>query len=163
MLNPNGHHSECGQDLWIIGLFGTAHHGTYLELGASHPQNGNNTLALEKLNWTGLSLEWRESESSSWYEVRHNPLLITDATQYPYESKLYDYISLDCDEQSNDCLKQLLRCEVKFRAMTIEHDRYGRGNGPADEQRAILKAAGYRLQHPDVQCCHGPYEDWWVA
>ena len=47
--------------------------GVYVELGSSHPINGNNTYTLESnYGWTGLSIDIEEKMCNEFNNIRKN-------------------------------------------------------------------------------------------
>ena len=152
-------YSQAKQDEWVLSKMAK---GTYLEIGASHPIDINNTYALEQAGWTGLSIDINAQCKELWNRLRFNPLLITDALTYKFSGGV-DYLQLDIDPayQTLQCLKNVLQSDFTFKFLTFEHDHYT-GNGCRDESRELLLAAGYRLEVADVQCHFGSFEDWWV-
>ena len=91
---------------------------------------------------------------------------------YPYlfleykVPKIIDYLSLDIDENTTECLEKIPLDKYQFKVITIEHDSYRFGTVPRDVQRKILQNAGYYLLCQDLTC--PPlfntqyFEDWWI-
>jgi len=173
------------QDMFAHKLIGNK--GTYLDLGSHHPYEGNNSAALEELGWDGVSVDFQ----SRWVNLfnnsqRKNKCLSSDVTTEGFikllsrnwDTKHFDYISLDVDEASIPCLQLLISHDYTFDVMTFEHDIY---NGePESKIRKessvkILKKAGYEILFENVltdgtekQDSKGnpiwePWEDWWVS
>jgi hypothetical protein len=155
-------YSQSKQDLWVLSNIAK---GTYLEIGASHPININNTYLLEQNGWTGISIDIDNQCEELWNQTRQNQLIIADALKLIYNKKLYDYIQIDIDPpiQSLKVLKIIIAQGLSFKLMTFEHDAYYAGNEVRDVARSILTNEGYYLEVPDVVCETGkPYEDWWI-
>tara|TARA_R110001606_G_scaffold18759_1_gene69859 strand:+ start:740 stop:1489 length:750 start_codon:yes stop_codon:yes gene_type:complete len=55
----NKNYSESFQDIFVLQCFNGKKNGTYLEIGAGDPINGNNTYLLsDKFGWEGLSIDY---------------------------------------------------------------------------------------------------------
>ena len=158
-------YSQAGQDDWVLSHI---EKGTYLEIGASHPKNINNTYALELAGWTGLSIDIDLQCQDIWRETRQQPLLIADAlimdwAEYFQRNEVIDYLQIDIDPaiQSLEVLKKIIN-KATFNLITFEHDFY-LGVDVRTESREILTAAGYRLDRADVEAGYNmPFEDWWI-
>ena len=156
-------YSQERQDDFVVHMM-NGKIGEYLEIGASHPIDINNTFLLEQLGWTGLSIDISDSCANIWKEKRKNPLVIADALIYDYPKKeRIDYLQLDVDpsEVTYNALLQVLKSGTRFSIITFETDAY------ADKRfvmpsRNILQKEGYTLIKPDVLCGFGPFEDWYI-
>jgi len=168
--------SQLGQDVFIANYFNFLRGGQYLEIGAGHPQKGNNTYALEKeLNWKGLSVENNPEVRGYWGNFRKQPLVCEDAFEldfgyllgeYKFDKTIH-YLSLDLDENIRtcyDCLIGLPFESYDFLALSVEHDYYDNQN--VDTRNAIryfLHDNNYELVFADVSLeGHGSIEDWWI-
>jgi len=153
--------SQSKQDEWVLSKIPK---GRYLEIGASHPIDINNTYLLELNAWDGLSIDIDPQCKEVWKLSRSNQLLITDALLFNYASfGDVDYLQLDIEppSQTLQALKIVLNSKIKFKLLTFEHDDYT-GKGCKSESRELLTSAGYTLDVADVQCEFGSYEDWWI-
>lgn len=156
-------YSQARQDLFVMHMM-AGQPGKYLEIGASHPVEINNTYLLEQHGWKGLSVEIDPGNQDAWKTTRKNDLIITDAlTLNHISTERIDYLQMDIDppEQTMQCMINLLATGCRFSIITFEHDAYT-GSGVRNISRQILEAAGYMLAVPDVQCAFGSYEDWWL-
>lgn len=138
--------------------------GTYLEIGASHPVDINNTFLIEKNGWDGISIDIDNQCESIWKLKRTNKLIIADATTYPYPvGKYTTYLSLDCEPASTSyaALRRLIDRENRFGIITFEHEWYY-DKTIREIQRELLKSHGYYLAVPDVKYIGQEYEDWWI-
>jgi hypothetical protein len=171
------YYSQASQDrfayLILYELLGKQDVGYYLEIGAGHPYNGNNTYLFEKnQNWKGVSIDISDEFKHVWTATRQNPLLIEDATQSNYRSilapfpRVIDYLSLDIDSSYDIVLQNLLSNDYIFKVITIEHDFYRYGDKFRKGEREILSSLGYYLLCPDVSVFFNGsdcvFEDWWV-
>lgn len=159
-------HSQSGQDRFAYELIGE--NGNFLDIGANHPTEKNNTWGLEKIGWRGLLIEQDDYCVDLCREYRISPVIKTDAAETNWTMicrplTKFDYISLDVDSATAATLKGLLGHGIKFDVLTVEHDKYRFGPLPQAIMREHLEGAGYKLICGDV-CDDGlPFEDWWVS
>jgi hypothetical protein len=156
-------YSMSRQDLFVLHMM-NGKVGHYLEIGASHPVDINNTYLLEQNGWWGLSVDIDSINQTQWKATRKNELMITDALKLNFiDAERIDYLQLDIDppEQTMQCLLNMLATGCRFSIITFEHDAYT-GSNVRQISRQVLEAAGYMLAVPDVQSPFGPYEDWWL-
>ena len=116
-------YSQARQDEFVIHMM-NGKIGEYLEIGASHPIDISNTFALEKIGWTGLSIDISDSCKQVWEEKRINPLVIADALTFDYpKKKRIDYLQLDVDpsEVTFKALLQVLKSKTIFSIITFFH------------------------------------------
>lgn len=154
-------YSLSKQDEFVLSLIPK---GYYLEIGANHPININNTYLLEQNGWDGLSIDIDRSWLQPWQDVRKNTLIIADAIEIPYtKDKRIDYLSIDIEPAINTfrCLKHIFKFNPTISIITFEHDWYYDQSTKMDS-RKYLTDMGFELVHADVECHLGAYEDWWV-
>jgi len=162
-------HSQADQDyfvyLLLYRLLDKQDAGYYLEIGAGHPSDINNSLFFEKnFDWKGVSIDVSNTYKTMWDSTRKNPLLIEDARKSDYTSILssfpyvIDYLSLDIDADYDIVLKRIPFNDHIFKIITIEHDFYKFGDTYREKERKILASMGYYLLCPDVSA----FEDWWI-
>ncbi len=161
-------HSQAGQDRFVYEVCGHKTDGTFLDVGCGDPEAYNNTIGLEQIGWRGRLLDRYEDPKRQ--PARSNPCFIGDATKAEtwnlmlvHMPPLIDYLSLDCDENSYAALAAIPFDYVGFGVITVEHDRYLRGDDLARAQRDLLKAKGYVLICADVHWEGGAFEDWYVT
>jgi hypothetical protein len=167
-------YSDAHQDAVALKILGSS--GYYLDIGCSDGIDNNNTLLLEQNEWTGILLDNNKFHTDRAKNNRPNSHIecidvttkniiknILDKYSAP---KLIDYISLDVDDASLDCLINLPLDEYRFKFMTFEHDIYaGRPDCIARKKYApmILEKYGYLLVSENVLYIEGkPYEDWFI-
>ena len=173
-LNVKGNFSQAYQDLFVLTMLGGKKNGRYLEIGANHPTELNNTWLLEsEFNWQGISVEIDENFQGEFVLQRGNECHLADATEFDWASaikdkgwkkKRFDYVSIDC-EPPNITLKALENLpldEYRFSVITFESDLYAYGEECRDIQRRILNDLGYQIVARDVANGGNPYEDWWI-
>jgi len=173
-LNVKGNFSQAYQDLFVLTMLGGKKNGRYLEIGANHPTELNNTWLLEsQFNWQGISVEIDENFQGEFVLQRGNECHLADATDFDWASaikdkgwkkKRFDYVSIDC-EPPNITLKALENLpldEYRFSVITFESDLYAYGEECRDIQRRILNDLGYQIVARDVANGGNPYEDWWI-
>ena len=163
--------SQCGQDLYVVEKLKNKTEGFYIEIGAYDPVDISNTYSLEKyMKWSGISFEASKDVKEKWEQIRTNKLVICDATKFDFKKcfkennvpATIDYLSLDIDAATLDCLKILPLNEYKFKVITIEHDEYSAGPSNKNSMREILFTHGYTLDIPDVKNDGLIFEDWWI-
>lgn len=173
-------HQKTQQESFILDILKEKRNGYYVELGAAHYSDGNNTYLLEKeYDWTGVSFEIVDSMRNEFNLNRKNPCmgdaLSFDYTRYFEENnfpKQIDFLQLDIDAgydgatgrpvgNSHWTLHGLIAVPLntyRFTLITFEHDAnmYWRNAAIRDAQREILDSFGYALVHRSF------HEDWWV-
>ena len=160
--------SQAGQDKFAYERIGNS--GTFLDIGCGD-QNGSNTLALERLGWTGVLVELDKKRAHGVGGI--DGIACLNGTHLPWiglfcEIGQFDYLSLDIDDTKGEpskivqVLTSLLDVGFMFRVMTIEHDRYRIGDETRNQVRMICAAHGYTLAVPDVAHKGNQFEDWWV-
>lgn len=174
--------SQAGQDMFVRAVLGEQRNGSFLEIGSNNPVEINNTYLLEtELGWRGLLVDNSLDSMKACEEARQSAFLLTDAAKPQdwvgalrqaeeinhgaslHPPRYVDYLSLDVDEATLDCLKNLPLGQVTFRVITLEHDRYRFGEPRRDEMVAILERHGYDILCRDV-CDQGlPFEIWAVC
>jgi predicted O-methyltransferase YrrM len=168
--------SANSQDMFVLSVLNGKENGTYLEIGASVPIDGNNTYILEnQFGWKGASVEYLEGYVNEFRGVRTNPVyhqnaLTTDYDQLLTENGLgpiIDYLSCDIEPQEHTfaALQKIPHDKYRFRVITFEHDHYNGGEGPRvrEESRKYLADLGYELVVADASDEGNKIEDWWVA
>jgi hypothetical protein len=172
-------HNTTDQESFILDILKQKRNGHYVELGAAHYSNGNNTYLLEKeYDWKGVSFEIVESMKDDFNANRSNPCM-GDALSFNYTDyfeknnfpKQIDYLQVDIDAgydiygrpvgNNHWTLQGLIAIPLntyRFTLITFEHDAnmYWKNTTIRDAQREILDSFGYSL----IQRSY--HEDWWV-
>lgn len=135
--------------------------GFYIEIGAGHYKDGNNTYYLEKeYGWKGVSLDKSQVLVERFNTNRNNLCLFGDALTFNWKSyfeennvpKEIDYLSIDVDFYSHKWANLLAFLnlpihEYKFKIISIEH--MAAHNYEFERlktiQREILSSIGYYL------------------
>lgn len=67
----DGYHSQCGQD-WFVDtfVFPGLEAGVFVDVGANHPIEINNTCYFERKGWKGIAFEPQEKLARLWPESR---------------------------------------------------------------------------------------------
>ena len=163
-------YSQSGQDIFVSQLL-KKENGIFLDIGAGHPINFNNTYLLEtKYGWTGTSIDMNQNFIQQWKNIRSNAFTCSDALtldyrklmEENYNSNVIDYLSLDIDNKYVDVLTSIPFDKYKFRVITIEHDFYIHGDVFRKGEREFLQKHGYYLLCSNVKNTGNMYEDWWV-
>jgi len=170
--------SQASQDQFVFGvtrildkLYDTGMNHTYVEIGANHPVELNNTWKLELDGWNGVSIDNSSAFSLEWAKKRTNQLVIANAVSMHTGdwvellarfSKFISYLSLDIDEFTAAVLTAMPLADHRFEIITIEHDAYRFGDQLRTPERELLAANGYIMVAADVNGPEFPFEDWWL-
>lgn len=146
--------------------------GHYIEIGAGHFKENNNTYFLEKnYKWHGVALDISKYHADIYNKNRSNPCLNEDAIFFDWEfflskneyPKIIDFLQIDIDWHPNKhgnflALINLPLTKYRFNVISIEH-----GSGLfyelkkiANLQREILSSLGY------YQIYQGINDDIWI-
>jgi len=141
--------SQIGQDRFVTEVLNNKLNGYFVDIGAGHPKEINNTFYLEKkLGWNGLSIdmgpenEFCHIEAGTtkheflnlWETTRSSEFVCGNALKLDYE-KLFDersvpetidYLSIDLEpaDITYECLLKIPFEKYKFKIVTFEHDLY---------------------------------------
>ena len=164
--------SQAGQDLWAFKTCGEKTNGTFLDIGCNDPIVHNNTYALEAVGWKGVCVDivpFNYSKRRALHVVADARQLIPAVERFAKANNgKIDYLSMDADEASFDCLDRLVPF-FKFRAITIEHDVYRLGPSIKGKIFDFLTAFDYKRVREDVRApetpgmpwSNQPFEDWY--
>lgn len=165
-------YSQCYQDMFVLTMLNGKKYGKYIEIGCADPFYGNNTALLEKqFEWTGISIDFDQSQINKYPGVRDTQTICADATKIDYVNLLkdndnYDYLQLDCDPAITtfEVLMRIPFEKHKFAVITFEHDYYADENSQVREKsRKYLESQGYELVVANIAPNkYNSYEDWWV-
>ena len=170
--------SEAGQESFVLDLTSNKLHGTYIEIGAGHPIENNNTYVLETdFSWSGISFELDEIKSDYFNQIRVNKCINTDAISFDWKVYLrqvnwpsnFDYLQLDIEPAKNT-FKAMIKFPLRKYSpciITFEHDKYA---GPLNWLFQIsgfvyLTLLGYKRVAKDVAPFEHKdriFEDWYV-
>lgn len=163
--------SQAGQDKFPQALLhNVSETKNYLDIGCHAPTFFNNSFALERAGWKGLSIDIIDF-SSDYNGLRKNAFLRADVTTINWEhimtryfpSRVIDYISFDVDDATRPAFENFPFSSIRFKTMTLEHDGYRVGTQLRDSIRQKLTSLGYTLICADVIAeGYGAFEDWWV-
>ena len=162
------YHGQALQDKFVLNVLNKKKHGTFLELGANHPIDINNTYTLEKdFGWRGIMIEFDENYLKQYKEHRKgSEHLIADATKVDYKKLLddndmpnsIDYLQIDLDAGNGSTMEALEKFDMevfdnyKFATITFEHDYYCAGDykSTREKSRAIFEKRGYVRVFDDI-------------
>jgi FkbM family methyltransferase len=69
------YYSQFGQDKYIYeSFFPNKRDGVFVEIGASEPENGSNSLFFENLGWSGVLVEPNKGDVDALRKVRKSPV-----------------------------------------------------------------------------------------
>jgi hypothetical protein len=161
-------YSQAGQDIFVLLCTDYKKDGIFLDLGCNDPIFHNNTYLLEKdFNWRGLSVDI-DAAMIQKFNVRKTPATHQDCTKLDFKTVYeicgprIDYLSLDLDDVTYNCLCKIPFTEIEFSIITYEHDLYR--VGPEHKNKAIdyLASYGYKLVCSNVSVDgYGMFEDWY--
>jgi len=145
--------------------------GFFVDFGAYKPIYANNTYYFEQLGWNGLSFEI-QNFSREWKQTRKTPCVFSDVTNLDLSKvfieykvpEIIDYMSIDIDDSTLKCLKNIPFDNYSVKVLTVEHDFYKNKNTETRENiRKILSDNGYIMVCKDIHLTpNKPFEDWWV-
>lgn len=170
MKEMNTFYSQANQDEFVFNILNKQTDGIFLDIGSNDPFYWNNTYFLEKLGWRGICIDINHYDYSS----RNCKFINKNALEIDYNElfkennfpDVIDYLSIDIDSLSFNCLEKIPFLYYKFKVLTIEHDAYRCGNEQRKSQRDLLFRNGYYLICSDVTCLSlnsdQYFEDWWV-
>jgi len=157
--------SQIGQDVYVLKQLQNLRGGFFVDIGAGHPEQINNTHLLEKsYGWSGISLDLGYADE--WEEQRDTPLIVGDARKARFKTlfkkhnvpKVVDYLSMDLEPPTVtlEVLKRIPFDVYTFRVITYEHDGY-RNLGTVEPSRKLLEKHGYILDKTVNN-----QEDWYI-
>lgn len=173
-------YSQSLQDMFCLAVLNGKRNGTFLEIGAFHPEFLSNSLLLERdYGWEGVSVDYDASVEPQFREYGRKAKFITgDATKLDYNKILSgitdyrcDYLQLDIEPniQTLNCLKILHLDNFRFSYISYETDVYDPTNSfeyndaIRRESREILQSHGYILVNGNVENLgNDPFEDWYL-
>jgi hypothetical protein len=174
-------HSQARQDTFAIVASGGKRDGTFVDIGAGHPENGSNTKALEELGWRGILCDIETWEELAVARSQSN-VILADALDPDTDAEILklagdggtiDFLSLDLEPPALTLqrLATLPLHRVRFAIACVEHDLYRDPTGSIRAaMRGIMSSHGYRMVAADVMMVgHSdgrmnlvPVEDWWI-
>jgi len=178
----NTFYGQAKQDKYVMEILKYKKCGTFLELGANHPININNTYFMEQnYNWKGIMIEFDKNYLEEYKTHRPKSVhVMEDATEIDYKKLLVendmpkniDYLQIDLDAGNGSTIDALQKMddtileEYKFATITFEHDVYcaGEYKSTREKSRGIFKKRGYVCVFKDVHDKNPDvvYEDWYV-
>jgi hypothetical protein len=162
-------YSQAGQDLFALLVNKNKANGYFIDIGCHEPIYINNTYLLENKGWNGLNFDI-EDYFDKYLQFRKTKFKQCDATTFNFKSyfiennvpSVIDYLSLDIDNKTYDCLIKLPLIDYTFNCITIEHDEYANGPHVKNSIRNYLQNNGYVLHTSDVSHQGNIFEDWYV-
>lgn len=131
--------------------------GYFLDLGSGDGVTGNNTVALEKIGWTGLIMDQDAGLISSARQTRQSRVELANPELFDWPGlsrKSYDYLSYWGDSALS-VLTKVIQNGITFKAATVRYGNY------RQQLRDLFQQTGYVLMLGDIGS--PPTEDWWVA
>lgn len=113
--------SQFGQDVYVFEeIFKNKTNGFFLDVGANHPTNCNNTFLLESNGWNGLAIEPQENLRNLWPSVRKTICLPCVVGQ---ENKMIDFIEGSADEHGLSGVMGYNKISIKHKTRMIQQKR----------------------------------------
>ena len=165
------HHEDATFiNAFALRFSGDKENGTYVEVGASHWRDGNNTYMLEKeFGWTGVGLEIEQHYVDEYNKNRSNPCVQGDATTFNWDKyleennfpKQIDHLSIDTDFVNLLSLVNMPLSRYRFSTIVVENKESSNQALDIDEkvkktQREILARYNYTL------IGSGYTDDFWI-
>lgn len=122
---------------------------------------GSNSLLLLKRGWGGVGADIND-HSSVWKDYpkffhQINASIKEDVDRlFANVPSIVDFLSIDVDEASLQCLYNINFDDFKFKCICIEHDFYIHGEKLRSPQRTVLEKNGYK------RIIQTAAEDWWI-
>ena len=167
-------YSQLGQDVFVYKMLiegNEPYDGTYIDLACNEPFHNNNTIALEKyFGWKGCCIDIEDYADK--FTSRTAKFLQLDATAPDFfdilvaksniNCELVDYLSFDLDSAGLDVIMKFPFDKMKFKVMTVEHDKHVYGQHTQDEMQRIIQSHGYKLITQNVYLGSCFIEDWYI-
>lgn len=158
-------------ETFVINVLDQKRDGTFVEIGANHYKDHNNTYYLEtEYNWSGVALDINPHYALEYSKNRKTPCVEADAMTFDYKNyfiehsfpKQIDFLQIDIDLRPRGCfintLLQLPMNEYRFNIVSIEHGTsHDFTLTPLrDAVRYVMDVLGYRL------VVQGQMDDIWI-
>jgi len=162
-------YSGEGQDIFVLELFKNENveNFNFLDIGCAEMNTKSNCYAFEEIECEGVFVD-----QNFYNDVRKNFFQCDIKTDLFDEFLLnidpnISYISIDVDECSGTALKKILESanDIKFKAMTFEHELCNGNQSLKNESFELLSKKGYLCIFENVHYNNNgnsPFEDWWV-
>lgn len=115
------YYSQFGQDLYVLdSIYKNKSDGFFVDIGANHPVNANNTYLLELNGWKGLAIEPQESLRSLWPNTRKTPCLnyVIGA-----ENKEVSFIEANASEHGLSGVEGYNKCTTDCKKISVTQRR----------------------------------------
>ena len=120
--NTHKYYSQFGQDIFVLEKFSNNRdQKIFIDVGANHPINGNNTYLLELKGWEGLAIEPQEKLRKLWPVMRK-----TKCLNYIIgpENKMMDFIEAGADKNGLSGVVGFNKCQdTDCRKITVQQRR----------------------------------------
>lgn len=148
------------QDVFAYYVNNRSDNGYLIDIGCQKPGEGNNSTLLLEKGWIGVGADINDYQSD-WNNHKNFKFHQMDVTIKSNIDNLFkdcpnviDFLSLDVDEGSFECLKNIDLNKYKFKCICIEHDYYRFGENLRVPQREYLSQYNLVIQTAA--------EDWYV-
>lgn len=168
-------YSQISQDVFVFNFFDKKQSGSFLDLGCGDGISlpcGNNTYLLELNGWSGLSVDvdsnlvniFKTKRKTKVFECDLIKTSLFDVVKQNNCELVFDYLSFDVDDATDNVLSKFPFNELKFNFITFEHNLYHpRYRGLKERSQKLFLSNGYELLIENVSLAGiGPIEDWYV-
>ena len=170
--------SQLRQDLFVALMFDGLRDGSFVDIGAGHPEQISNTVVLEReFGWSGILCDIEHGDALRRERGKDN-IVLYDALRFErsnwnaYLEMIQDddgfieFLSLDIEppDATLEVMVRLPMDKFRFRIAMIEHDCYRDENGPLRRElvRTYMAWRGYLLVCELGSASHGQIEDWYI-
>lgn len=163
-------YSQANQDQFVFNILNQKLNGTFIDIGSNNPIIYNNSFFLESVGWSGICIDIENFD----YSNRKCKFYNANALSINYSSlflsnnlpHIIDYLSIDIDDNTANCLELIPLHNYYFKVITIEHDSYRLGNSLQIKEHSILYNNGYFPLCKNITFQHLKptefFEDWWI-
>lgn len=170
--------SQLRQDRFVALMFDGLRDGSFVDIGAGHPEQMSNTVVLEReFGWRGILCDIENADALQRERAKEN-IVLRDALLFQRsdwnanlgkiadDAWFIDFLSLDI-EPADATLEVMVRLPMdmfRFRIAMIEHDCYRDEDGPLRRElvRTYMAWRGYLLVCELGSVDHGQIEDWYI-
>ena len=146
--------SRCGQDIFVYEKLNKKSNGFFLDFWNEDPIINNNTFALEKIGWKGISIGTNLNFRTTNY---------IDINKLP---KNIDYLSFNYSENFISYYNKYCLFKNNIKIITVKHDCYCLGNNYKLEIMNFLYKLGFILIKNNVKVYYlekdCEFEDWYI-
>jgi FkbM family methyltransferase len=115
------YYSQFGQDGYVFNnVFKNRKNGFFVDIGANHPTDCNNTYLLELNNWTGVAIEPQKELRELWPSIRKTPCLNYVVGN---ENKKIDFIEGDTEEHGLSGVAGFNKVKNRYKKISVDQKK----------------------------------------